>query len=706
MEGKKQYNGRIIFFIIAIVAVFLAFAIRLMQYQIVDAEEYKEMAKGGFTSVQTVQAARGEILDRYGRPLATNKVGFDVILNEAYMPSSIVNTVIERIIKLMESQNQSWIDNLPISKEQPFTFVDGETNKAKIERLKKDNKINQDADANVTLNNLLEKYKLDEMQDMVMARKIAGVRYEMEQAGSSNTNPYTFSKNIPRDTVVRIQEYSQELPGVQIKETTTRQYTNGDLAPHVVGITGAISQEEYEEYNSKIKESLEAAYPGLSESELEQLYYDSRYGYNDTVGKSGLELAMEKELRGENGKMEIIADSKGNVLQTNVLKEAKPGNTLVLTIDKDLQKATIQASKDFLETAKRIYAPELGGKADKISTVAIDVKTGEVLALVNYPGYDLSEYYDKYTELSQDPLRPLYNSATMGTYMPGSIFKPVVGIGGFARGIIDQNRQIFCARKFTKFEDYQPSCLGYHRETNLKKALMVSCNYFFYEVGLEAGIDTIVDYAHQFGLGVETGIETGEALGHVSSVEYFEAARVDTGIKWTPGNVLQAAIGQLDNSFSPLQLAVYTATLANNGTRLRPHLVKSIESYNFEETVEKIEPEIMQQVSAPQEAFDAVRAGMLAASRDLVSGTARAYFGTYPIDVASKTGTPQATGGDDNATFIAYAPANDPQIAVAVVVEKGYSGQRGAPVARGVFDQFFSLNQKEETQVTEGQLLP
>lgn len=743
MDEKQTHKGRAFLLAGIIVTIFIGFALKLMQYQVVNAEQYQQMAQRGYSSVQSIDAARGELLDRYGRPLAVNEVSYDVIINEAYLPSKMKNTVIERIITLMEQEGQTWIDTLPISTEEPFTFLtDTDAQKRQIERLKTEKNINLDATAEVTLNNLLADYKLmkwtctqcgsvytgnldkesakyrcpecgagkeqfHRSEDAVMARKVAGVRYQMEIYGSSDSTPYTFSKNIPIDVVVKIREYSQQMPGVEIKETTSRRYVDGTLAPHAIGVVGSITQEEYESNNQAIKEKIEAEHPDWTEQQINEEYQERKYGYNDMIGKSGLEYAMEDQLRGQRGKKRITTDSKGNVLSTEIIKQAKPGNTIVTTLDKDLQRAALEASAEFLEMAKKQYAPELGGSADRISVVAQDVKTGEILAMVNYPTYDLSDYYTKYSELSADPLNPLLNYCTQGIYMPGSIYKPVTGIGAMAAGVIDSNTLIDCRQVYQTGTSYNPRCLGLHGPIDLQYALMVSCNYFFYEAGNRQGIDNIVKYSEQLGMGTSSGIELSESLGHISSPKYFAAAREGSDQQWTFGNVLQSAIGQLDNAFTPLQMANYTATLANDGTRLRSHLVKSIESYNLEETVELIEPEVLNQVEANQEAFEQVRQGMLRASRDTARGTARYYFGDYPIDVASKTGTPQATGGDDNATFIAYAPANDPEIAVAVVVEKGYSGQRGAPIARAIFNEYFGLNEETiQQQNTDGQLIP
>ena len=724
MDEKQTHKGRAFLLAAIIVTIFIGFALKLMQYQVVNAEQYQQMAQRGYSSVQSIDAARGELLDRYGRPLAVNEVSYDVIINEAYLPSKMKNTVIERIITLMEQEGQTWIDTLPISTEEPFVFLtETDAQKRQIERLKTDKNINLDATAEVTLNNLLADYKLmkwtctqcgfvytgnldkesakyrcpecgagkeqfHRSEDAVMARKVAGVRYQMEIYAQRQHTLHLFQEYSHR-YCGEIREYSQQMPGVEIKETTSRRYVDGTLAPHAIGVVGSITQEEYESNNQAIKGKIEAEHPDWTEQQMNEEYQERKYGYNDMIGKSGLEYAMEDQLRGQRGKKRITTDSKGNVLSTEIIKQAKPGNTIVTTLDKDLQRAALEASAEFLEMAKKQYAPELGGSADRISVVAQDVKTGEILAMVNYPTYDLSDYYTKYSELSADPLNPLLNYCTQGIYMPGSIYKPVTGIGAMAAGVIDSNTLIDCRQVYQTGTSYNPHCLGLHGPIDLQYALMVSCNYFFYEAGNRQGIDNIVKYSEQLGMGTSSGIELSESLGLISSPKYFAAAREGSDQQWTFGNVLQSAIGQLDNAFTPLQMANYTATLANNGTRLRSHLVKSIESYNLEETVELIEPEVLNQVEASQEAFEQVRQGMLRASRDTARGTARYYFGDYPIDVASKTGTPQATEGRQRNLII--CSANDLEIWCSCG-GKGLQRSASAPIAKAIFNGIFLVS--------------
>ena len=684
MKKTTNSGNRLILLGLLMAAVFVGFGIKLMSWQVVHGSEYEAQVQQGVTYRQEVEPSRGEILDRYGRPFAVNNVSYDIIINVAYLPAKDRNNVIQKIIELMELEGQVWIDNLPISFSQPFEFTEGPENESKIKQLKKiAGNLTADTNAQVTMEQLLEKYNLHEMQDKILARKIAGVRYEMERTGTNSATPYIFAKDIQMELVVKIQEYSFDMPGIEISQSTSREYVDGDLGSSFIGVTGYISAEEYEEVDKTL------------------------YQYSDKIGKNGIEKAAESLLKGTRGTREILVDAKGNVLSSTVTKPAIPGNTIITTIDKDLQEAAVSGLEKQIFHMQKNMAPDDGGQAKAGAVVAVAVKTGEVLAMANYPNYDLSDYYTNYTELANDPMRPLFNRAAQGTYVPGSIFKPVVGTAGMAEGVIDRNSKVECGHIYRRFNDYQPKCLGHHGAINLNFALTVSCNIFFYDVGYHLGIEKIGEYARQLGLGVPTGIEIEEALGRVSSKEVFEALRANNNPPetWSAGNVLQASIGQLDNKFSPLQLASYTATLANNGTRMKLHLIKEVKDYNLEKTIETIEPVVLNKIEADDEVWDAVREGMISVSRDTSYGSSRYYLGNYPIIVASKTGSPQANGTTD-ATFICYAPAEDPEIAIAVVIENGASGQKAAPVAVSILNEYFGINQEEEILEENNGLLP
>ncbi len=696
MKKQNSFGWRIFLLGAVIFVIFLSFAIRLMSLQIVHGADYKERVQQGVTYRQTVEPARGEILDCYGRPFAVNKVTYDIIINVAYLPSSERNGVIEKIIGLMEQEDQTWIDNLPITMSEPFAFTEEAESESMIRQLKRiAGNLTPDTSAQVTMEELLEKYGLHELEDRKLARKIAGVRYEMERVGTNSTTPYTFAKDIPMELVVKIQEYSFDMPGIEIAQSTARDYEDGVLGSSFIGITGYISAEEYENADK------------------------TKYQYNDRIGKNGLEKAAESYLKGSRGTREILVDSKGNVLSSTVTQAAVPGNTVITTINKDLQAAAIKGLEDQIIHMQNTMAEDDGGLADAGAVVAVDVDTGEILAMANYPTYDLSDYYSKYSELASDKMMPLFNRSAQGTYVPGSVFKPTVGVGGLVEGLIDRDSKVECNHIYTRFQDYQPKCLGNHGFIDLNFALTVSCNIFFYDVGYQLGIDLVESYANQLGLGVATGIEIEENLGRTSSPELFEALRANNNPPetWSAGNVLQASIGQLDNKFTPLQLASYTATLANNGKRMKLHLIKEIKDYSLQNTIETIEPVVLNTVEADEEVWDAVREGMISVSRDTTYGSSRYYLGNYPITVASKTGSPEANGTTD-ATFICYAPAEDPEIAIAVVIENGSSGQKAAPVALSILNEYFGIDpsttavnsrpdpEEESLPVNEEQLLP
>jgi penicillin-binding protein 2 len=349
----------------------------------------------------------------------------------------------------------------------------------------------------------------------------------------------------------------------------------------------------------------------------------------------------------------------------------------MLTIDSRIQKAASDALKAQIDNLRQTAKEGQGKEADSGAVVAIDIKNSEVLAAVTFPSYDLTTYSADYAKNAADSLYPFLNRAFSGVYAPGSCFKPIVAVAGLAAGVITPASHVNCQRVYTFFPSYQPTCLSYHGQVTVVDALRASCNIFFYDTGRQLGIETMNRTANMLGLGVPAGIELGEATGTQTNPETAN-----------PGDALQVAIGQLDNGFTPLQLANYAATLANNGELRNVRLVKAVSSYyDMQEHLQEFSTDVIGKMDAPHAVFETVKAGMVAATHDM-RGTAYRYLGDYPYTVASKTGTPQ-TAEFPNSTFICYAPAEDPQIAVAVVIEKGWHGYTGAPVARAVLDAFF-----------------
>lgn len=674
MPILKKYVRQIALGLV-VLGVFAGYLYKLMTMQIVMGEEYNRKAAQGSIRTQIVKAARGEIVDRYGRPLAINRIGYDVELNRAFMASGEENQTLLRLMELVSETGEKWTDNLPVSAAPPYTFTEGRD--ADVKRLRSSLNLGVFATAEDCMHWLIDSYKLEEF-DQAKQRTLAGVRWGMTQAGFSATVPYTFAKDVKMTTVTKISEHSFEIPGVFAVESPVREYVSGSIAPHLIGVTGPIFAEEYESYKER----------------------DASYALDDRVGKSGIEKAFEKELRGQNGQQKISFDPSGKVLEVIGQVPQVPGNTVVMTIDKTVQEVAQKALEDQIKRLQATAKAGEGKEADKGAAVAIDVQTGEIIAAATYPGYDIGDYLSNYSSLAQDPARPLYDRSLMGLYAPGSTFKPVTGTAGFASGVINENSTVTCNRVYTFFPDRPFTCLGFHGNRNVKTALQVSCNIFFYDVGRRAGIEQIAKTAAEYGLGQPTGIELPEVIGDVSTPESKKKFETNP---WYPGDVVQTAIGQLYNRFTPLQLANYAATIANKGKRMDVNIVKSIKSYNLDKTVYDNTPKVVNTVEAPAEAFDAILEGMKMAS--VPGGTAYSWLGPTPYLIASKTGTPQ-THEFPNSTFIAFAPADNPRIAVAVVIEKGWHGYTCAPVARKIFDAFLLGNTSSEAPQGAGQLLP
>ena len=665
--------SRIVLLAVLLVGIMVAFSVRLLGMQVVDGASYVEMVEQGSVKTQQVSAARGEILDRFGRPFAVNHTQLDLSFDRAFLPYGEENRIILDLIDILQEDGLSWKDSLPISDTEPYTFLPD--SEREIETLRNTLRLIPSATVEDAMYWLIEQYDLGEY-DPATQRLLAGVRYTMLQEGFSMEIPFTFAEDISIDTAGKIMERSEKFPGVDVVRTSVREYPSGQTAPHIVGQVGPIYAEEYQQLREK------------------------GYSLNDVVGKSGIEAAFEEQLRGTDGERTILLDNKNNVVNVYESKPVVPGKTIVLTIDQQLQALAQDSLRRQIEWLQQNAPNDEGRDAEAGAVVVVSVKTGEVLVAANYPSYDVETFRNDYQSLLNDPLQPMFDRALRGTYSPGSIYKPSVAIGGLAQGVIDTSTEFYCGRVYTYFEDYQPTCMGFHQDINVMDALKVSCNIFFYELGRQLGIDTINDYSAQLGLGVPTGIEITEARGTLSSPE----SRAAHGLDWNPGDVIQSAIGQLDNAFSPLQLANYAATIANHGQRMKLTLVKSINDYTLENATYEHTPEVAQQVDAPAEAFDAVIEGMHRAS-SMPDGTAYRYFGDYPISVAAKTGTPQ-TKEYPNSTFMAFAPIEDPEIAICVVIEKGWHGSNSAQVAKDIFDAYFFGQSAAEVQSQENVLLP
>lgn len=642
------------------VAMFSAFAARLFSWQIIKNDDYQEEELSSTSYTMTTHAGRGEILDRNGKELAVNDAGYNIIFNKLYMKEGTENEVIHKLIDLMELRKEKWIDALPIYIDDSGKYSFEEGNEDTIDFIKSKSMLdmNKYATAEDCMAAFKERFDLEKSSyTKKELRDIVSVRYNMEFKGYSNSTPYKFAENISRDMIAIVLENSQGFPGVECSSTFVRYYKESTLIPHIIGTVGAISQEEYDELKN------------------------DGYTLEDTIGKSGIEAALEEYLRGVDGEKMITKKSDGTIVDEKETVRAVSGNAVYLTIDSKLQEATNKALAKNVKEAGQAYSDCIAGAA-----VMIDVNDFSVLACSTYPSFDLQKYAedDKYYEkLAGDPTLPMFDRALTGNFIVGSTFKPCVAAAGLEEGVINKSSTIFCSQNYDYYKNDIIRCMGYHSSETVEDALRDSCNYYFAEVGRRLGIESMDFYAERFGLGVNTGIEIYESRGILAGRD---------SETWFEGNTCQAAIGQSDNAFTPIQLATYAATIANDGVRLRTHLVDKITDYTKTNVIldNSKQPEVVETAGVSSENIKTVKSGM---RKVATSGTAKDVFAKYKVPIAAKTGTAENIG-TDNVTFIAFAPYDDPQVALAVVIEHGGSGKYSMNTAKSMLDAYFQQKSK------------
>lgn len=681
-------KARLIVLKIVIAIMLAAVLFKLFDLQVMKGEQYLEVATSRLTTNIVEKAPRGEILDRYGSALVTNKVGYSIVMQKTGMSDDELNDMIKKLVDILYINNVEYYDSLPISF-APYNYEFEDTDEdGSVEREWTEwfegNKYNgknidQTMSAEAVINAYKEIYNVSDAYTEDEQRRIIGIRYEADTRGFSQTSPFTIADDVGVDVVTEIKERQSEFQGISITNNYVREYTMPGLATHILGRVGKISSEEYEEYK------------------------DSGYGYNDIIGKQGIEKWAESYLRGEDGTTGSLKKVSGSEVTIADDIDPVPGDYVVLTIDADIQQVAEQSLEDNIErisSAGGIKEKD-GADCDAGAAVVIDVKTGDVLASASYPTYDMSTFNEDYQSLLENTSKPLLNRAVSGLYSPGSTFKPLTAIAALQSGNVGLNELIEDLGIYKYYDDYQPVCWIWssahttHGKQNVSQALENSCNYFFYEVGRRMGIDTLDEYAAKFGLGEITGIELEEETsGHMASPEYKKEIITNvTSQDWYGGDTLQAAIGQSYSLFTPVQLANYTATIANGGTRFKVNLIKSIRSSTDGSVVKEFLPVIEDELDIDDEILDAVKDGMKKVADE---GTAAELFVDYPVAIGGKTGTAQLGTGSNNAVFIAFAPFEDPEIAVAVVLEHGVSGTNAGYVAKDIFNKYFNISTDAE----------
>ena len=710
---KLVSSGRLFAFGVLVVTLIALCVVTLYKLQIIEGAAYYEESQNNQASNQTVTAARGNILDRYGRVLVSNRECYNLKISDTRLFSDEVedpNAVILEMINMVEAAGETYIDDLPITKEPPFEYTDMTALQRTLLTAYLDSKgLDEDTTAVELMSYFRTRYDIANSYNAEEMRKIASVRYALNVRYSINTNPYVFVEDASIDLISDLMGVVGNV--VEVETSYVREY-NTQYAAHILGYVQAMSEEDMEKYRPQDE--------------------NSGYDYDTKVGRDGVEYTFEDWLHGTNGTARVTRTSSGTITSTVYTEDPVPGNHVYLTIDIQLQEAV----ERILETG--IYELQLKrdednakytmeGKLDEVrediqggAIVVVDVKTGEPLAIASYPTFDLSSIIEDYSDLLEAENDPLFNRALNGAYEPGSTFKPCTAIAGLTENIINTETQIECTGLFTKYADqgYAPACWIYtqtdgqhtHGYDNVTEAIKDSCNVFFYTVADNLGIRKLMEYAKNFGLGESTGIELSETTGNMANPDNHLNYDVDS---WVDGDTVQAGIGQSDSMFTPLQLAEYCAAIANGGTRHSAAILKSVRSYDYSRQLYQKETEVLSTVDSADYNWAAVQRGMYLMANDITSSSSTVYYALsnysyngVSLPVAAKTGTSQL--GEDktnNAIFMCYAPFDDPEIAIAIVVERGQSGANLSKMARNVLDAYFSLGTLNTTAEREYSLL-
>ena len=617
-------------------------ALRLMKIQVVDSDAYSKKEVATSTYTQKIPATRGEIVDAAGEKLIGNYVCYAVVIDEKSFPSnnSESNEILLRLTSILSKAGNKWADTLPITPDTPYDFAE-DAEESKISTMKHKIGVNAYATAENCMTVLCKSYGIGDQYTEAQKRQIAGIRYTMLDDDFSISNRFQLAKDLSLDTVTQLSELSMQLQGVTIEQLPQREIFVGDVLPHELGTTGPIYAETADEYLAK------------------------GYDLNATVGVSGIEYALEDELQGTDG-VRTITFENGIAVSDEITEEVDAGHTIQLTVNSEFQRGLQDILDNFLDDFGYTQARwELIDQEHGGALVVLDATSGAVLGEVTAPTFDLTEYSEHYSELLQENGNPLFNRATQGLYRPGSTFKTITATAGLNEGIVDPYTSFWCDGTYM-FGGMAFHCTGNHSYIAVAPALRVSCNCYFYELSRLLTIDNLMIYADLFGVGKSTGLETGDAAGWMATPEKYR----ELGLEWTSGAVLQAGIGNGDTMMTPLQMACVANTIANRGVRYQPYLVDSIWDYNMEHRIKKTEPKVVMEIPEHYDyVFDSVTSGMILASGNGFPD--RYSLEDLGYSVAIKTGTPQVTGRVQDSAFIGFAPADDPKIAFAGIIEGG-----------------------------------
>jgi len=702
MERISKFRASMVLVIVAVL--FVALAFKIYDLQIVETGGNVDN-QDTFTIITRVKAARGDILDRDGNLLVSNRASYDVAVNHyVLLTADNTNQNILRLIQRCEEADIEYTEHFPVSKERPFTYTLEEYNATWQNYfqifLEEIGGLDSDITAPLLVEKLREKYKIPTEWTDDDARKVIGILYEMSLRKYISSLPsFIFVTDATDEELAAIVELN--VPGIKVEYSTVREY-NTKYAAHILGYVGAMNADQWEYYQN---------IPG--------------YDMDAQVGQDGLEAAYEEYLHGVDGWRMDTVTTDGTLISSEYLSEPQAGSNVEVSIDLDLQMAGEDRMAEVIEELKNAKPNEYGELPDGHDVeggafVAMDVKTGQVLACGSYPTYDLSTFFENFEELSQNEDDPIFNRALLAPYPPGSTYKMSMVVAAMESGLIDAEYTVYDKGKYDEYEDtgeggagtgFVAYCMAYtnygytHGEVNAVKALQVSCNYFFYDLGSKIRLSVMDSTAKGFGLGEKTGVELPEYIGHRANEETKKELYEGENEMWFTGDQILSAIGQSENRFTPMQLCVYASTLANQGDRYKATFMSRVVSSDYRTLLDENKTELLSHMDISDETYRTYCEGMYRVT-STEEGTADTAFMNYPIKVAGKTGTAETgiKGTSDNGAFVCFAPLDDPQIAIAVYVEKGGHGSSLATIARSILDVYFDVDEVGDVISLENQI--
>lgn len=729
MERISRFRAAL--FLALFAFILMLFSWKLFMIQIIETDGNTDNTQV-YTTLTTVRAARGDILDRNGNVLVGNRASYDLVFNHYVIKSyDDKNEALYRLVQKCKELGITYNDHFPVTKTRPFEYTLTSFNSSwqnHFQLFMVDCGWDSDITAPLLVEKMRDRYKLPETWSDEDVRAVIGFRYEFDLRGITNLPTYTFMEDVSDEHLSALLELNT--PGLMVESSTVREY-HTKYAAHVLGYLGGMNNTQWAKYK------------------------EEGYSMDALVGQSGFEEAFEEYLHGIDGTRVDIVNKDGAIVKQYYwneklengeynLHEPIAGNNVETTLDITLQ----EVAEDALDTVmQRIKDPQIntevgehtGLDAQGAAVIVMEAKTGNILACASYPTYDLATMMEPQTwkAINEDELKPLFNRAFGAEYPPGSTFKMCTLISAMENRnsngeiLLNYGEQIKDEGVYSRYADqgFAPTCLIWssnpgvtHGVIDGSEALAVSCNYFFYELGYRCTWEMVEETAKELGLGESTGIELVEKTGYRNTPERKKAA-YETGVNVTfgAGDRILGAIGQGENRYTPLQLCVYASTLANKGIRMKATFLSRVVSSDYRTLIYENEPKIMSKMDLQSTTIETYMEGM----KQVITrnnGTARKYFGGFAdqladedgvwplkgkVTVYAKTGTAEhSSGGSDHGVFVCFSHRvedTEPDLVVAIFGEKVAHGSSLAPIAEKILLSYYEMTSASEITAFENQ---